>query len=100
MTLRNLFKRFNRKYFANRLNVSDIRFGRVAGKAYGETSFFVDCPPIITLAESLENQRRFSWMVLLHEMAHVDLGPECGHDEKFQKRMRKLVRQGAFDQLL
>ena len=100
MTLRNLFKRFNRKYFANRLSVSDIRFGKLRGKAYGETSFLLDCDPIITLASSLKDQRRFSWMVLLHEMAHVDLGAEAGHGPKFIKRMRKLVEQGAFDSLL
>lgn len=99
MTLRNLFRQFNRKYFGNRLSVSDVRFGKT-GTAYAETTFLDDCDPIITLQHELGSKGRFCRMALLHEMAHVELGADAGHGPKFVKRMRKLVRQGAYDGLI
>lgn len=100
MTLRSLFNRYNRKYFSGKLQVSDVRFGRVQGSTHADTTFLESAAPIVTLGKHLKDTTRFLHMVLLHEMTHVDLGPAAGHGPKFVKRMRKLVRQGAFDDLL
>ena len=99
-TLPEVFRRYNRKYFGGKLKVSDVRFGN--SRCLGETSFFDNCPPAIVIDRKLLNYGRVVRMVLLHEMAHVSMPDAAGvgHGPKFVRRMRRLVSQGAFDDLL
>lgn len=99
-TLETVFRKYNRKYFGGKLKVSAVRFGRIRPVAAGETSFFSDCPPIITIDRALMNHGRFVRIVLLHEMAHASMSCDVGHSPVFVKRIRQLVKQGAYDDLL
>ena len=99
-TLPDIFRRYNRKYFGNKLKISGVRFGN--SRCLGETAFFDNCPPIIVIDRKIMNYGRIVRMVLLHEMAHVSMpnAAGVGHGPKFVRRMRRLVNQGAFDDLL
>jgi hypothetical protein len=99
-TLPEVFRRYNRKYFGGKLRVSDVRFGN--SRCLGETAFFDNCPPIIVIDRKMMNYGRIVRMILLHEMAHVSMSDAVGvgHGPKFIRRMRRLVGQGAFDDLL
>ena len=99
-TLMAVFRKYNRLYFDNKVKVSDVRFGRIRPKGAGETSFFSDCPPIITVDRQLMSHGRFVRMVLLHEMVHASAHHDVAHGPKFVKRIKRLVRQGAYDDLL
>jgi len=99
-TLASVFRKYNRLYFNNKVKVSDVRFGRIRPKGAGETSFFSDCPPIITIDRELMHFGRFACMVLLHEMVHASMHHNVGHGPKFVRRIKRLVKQGAYDNLL
>jgi hypothetical protein len=98
--LNDVFQQYNRKYFSGKLKVSDVQFGN--SRCLGETAFFDNCPPIIVIDRKMMNYGRIVRMILLHEMAHVSMpnAVGVGHGPKFVRRMRRLVSQGAFDDLL
>ena len=95
LQLKKLFNKYNKKYFRNKLKISDIRFGRSLG--LGETNFLKPFPSIV-IVPALKQSKRILKIVLLHEMVHVfgihDHGP------RFIHRIHKLVRQGAYNDLL
>jgi len=98
--LNDVFRSYNRRYFGGKLKVSDVQFGN--SRCLGETAFFDNCPPIIVIDRKMMNYGRIVRMILLHEMAHVSMSDAVGigHGPKFVRRMRRLVSQGAFDDLL
>lgn len=98
ISLDSLFKLYNRKYFNNKLKISGIRFGRL--KYLGETVFFDKAAPIITISNKLKafGFGRIIHLVLLHEMIHAE--GNLNHNKKFIKSIRKLVRLGAYDNIL
>jgi hypothetical protein len=97
-TLKGVFDKYNRLYFDGKLKVSAVRFARL--RVCGETTFFDNADPVIEIDRTLLGRGRFVRMILLHEMAHVELGPDVGHGRKFVRRLHRLVRQGAYDGLL
>jgi predicted metal-dependent hydrolase len=93
-----VFKQYNRKYFGNKLNISAIDFGKPTYHAHAETTFFDSADPIITINTRLMNSGRLVRIVLLHEMVHVS---GCmNHGRAFVRHIKKLVRLGAYDDLL
>jgi hypothetical protein len=66
----------------------------------GETTFYDGQPPSITLNKVLTSFGSYSRLVLLHEMTHVSLPINVGHDKRFIRRIHRLVKQGAYDELL
>ena len=95
LQLKKLFDKYNKKYFKNKLKISDIRFGKSLG--LGQTDYNKQFPSI-TIIPQLKKSNRILKIVLLHEMIHV-LGID-NHGPKFIRRVHRLVRQGAYDDLL
>lgn len=97
-TLPEVFRRYNKKYFGNRLKVSDVKFGKPSYNAHGETSYFDGTDPLITVSRRFLNSGRLVRLILLHEMVHVD--GYFSHDARFKRQIRRLIRLGAYDDLL
>jgi hypothetical protein len=95
-----VFRQYRKKYFNNRIPIVSVRFGRVPHGGQAETDFWGDEPVVITISRRHVNSGRIARIVLLHEMIHLELGVEEGHGKKFSKRKRKLMKQGAYDDLL
>lgn len=100
ITLDSAFRRYNRLYFQNKVKVSAVRFGRTVPKGSGETSFFDNADPVITIDRGLKNFARLTCIVLLHEMVHAMEPPILDHGPKFINRKKLLIKQGAYDDLL
>ena len=91
---------YNRKYFGGKIKLSNLELVRMSHLTAGETTFYDDQPPSIKINKALANWGRCVRIVLLHEMAHASLHPDVEHGSKFIKRICKLFRQGAYDDLL
>lgn len=100
--LKNMYTRCNHKWFRNVLPpVDEIKIGfkvmggpdaGMAGWSRGRDEVFI-------------NQRiRFNSMLvestLIHEMAHMRLPDPVEHGPRFKKEMRRLLRAGAFDDIV
>jgi hypothetical protein len=55
----------------------------------------------VRFSPEMKEYRRYTKMILLHEMVHVEQRGQKikDHGTKFKSRMRELVAQGAFDNL-
>jgi hypothetical protein len=95
-----VFKYYRKKYFKNHIPVVSVRFGRVSRNGHAETDFWGDEPVLITISRKYINSGRIARISLLHEMMHIELGVEEGHGEKFMRRKKRLMKQGAYDDLL
>jgi hypothetical protein len=96
-----VFMYYNRKYFGGKLKLSDLRLKKMSHLTAGETTFYEGgVPPAIYINKALTNWGRCVRIVLLHEMAHVSLPQHVEHGPRFKRRIRRLVKQGAYDDLL
>ena len=96
-----VFMYYNRKYFGGKLKVSDLRLKKMSHLIAGETTFYEGgVHPSIVINEALTNWGRCVRIVLLHEMAHISLPKDAEHGPRFKRRIRRLVKQGAYDDLL
>lgn len=95
--LKKTYSSFNRKYFDNKLPKSMVvRFGRLSYQDYGE----YDPDGIITISSSISHIAEMIMTTLLHEMAHVAVGPQAEHGMIWQSKIVELFNQGAYDGLL
>ena len=93
--LAHAYASFNKKYFRNRLPKDmAIRFGKI--EECGSAQFKFQRPLFIILNKRLAWHYMLVDMTLLHEMVHVEHPEWGGHGVKFQKRMLKLAKEGAF----
>jgi hypothetical protein len=97
-TLWSAFRRFNRRYFGNKVKLSGLRYART--KFAGQTTFFDICPPIIEIERGLRGHHRMSCIVLLHEMIHASLPYSIDHGPRFKREVKRLFKLGAYDDLL
>jgi len=101
--LRDYYKSYNKTYFGNRLPKRlRVYFGKTAPNHVAETRITNWVPQYIVLRHELQFLERIACTTLLHEMCHVEFPKtpqEHFHGSRFKRRMRKLVRQGAFDNL-
>jgi len=86
----------NRLYFRNRLpNDLPVRFAKLRG--LGRTKVQSDKVPLwIEIGEDLRRIPCITVMTVLHEMVHVENPAWKGHGWKFERRMLKLAKDGAF----
>ena len=94
-----LYAAYNEKYFRNKLpdNVP-IFWGT---KEHLGTDNMATCfytAPAIVILNDLKEFPNVAKMTLLHEMVHLEF-PKVKHGREFKIRMRKLARQGSFDDL-
>ncbi len=103
--LKRLYTHFNRKWFAGALpNNTVVMFAKCQRGMLATTEYIPveGVPAVISIAPIL---RRVGWdvtaMTLLHEMVHLDLllrlGNGHNHGKRFNERMLKLAKDGAFD---
>ena len=98
--LRSYYCWANAEYFRNALPKDiPMRFAKM--RAVGTT--WVDSktgkPVEIWVTDKLRKFQAITMMIVLHEMQHVEK-PSCmGHGWRFDKRMLRLAKAGAFDGL-
>lgn len=96
-----VFMYYNRRYFGGKLKLSDLCLKKMSHLTAGETTFYEGgIHPSIAINAALTNWGRCIRIILLHEMAHVSLPQHVEHGPIFKRRIRRLVKQGAYDDLL
>ena len=96
-----MFMYYNRKYFEGKLRLQDLGLKRMTLLDAGYTQFHEGgVPPAIYINKALTKWGRCVRIVLLHEMVHVSLPWHVEHGQRFKRRIRQLVKQGAYDDLL
>jgi hypothetical protein len=113
--LQNLYHYYNEKYFSNSLPLCPVRWTKKKEADYGWLDFNVDRDgKAVNLKIFIRQEfRKGGWLMiaaqtLLHEMIHVELRDDKEsrtrsadyHGPKFKKRMRQLLRGGAFDNII
>lgn len=97
------YKRFNRRFFENKLPIIPVRFRRVSTLAYAETD--ITCkskrPVEIRVSPVLRPFSKIAISSLLHEMCHVSNAVKyktirCGHGPRFIKELERICREGAY----
>lgn len=112
----NLYREYREKYFRDRLPVEvNVRFGICARefpkRNYHTAGFMQDFDRKWVGSVGKEYDITIDWeyrhledvvcIVLLHEMAHVVVSGEWpSHGPKFKAEIRRLIRVGAYDDLL
>lgn len=102
--LRRQFKRINKEFFGNRLDPNTrVRFG--TSKYLGEAGFMeftmpgkrkhTRSYPDILINNRLKWSQALSGPTLVHEMVHVENPQWTKHRGKFDRRLERLVCQGA-----
>ena len=93
----------NKRYFHSRLPLVALAWHTNTGKwrdMNGRTEFHGGVPILIFLNERLRDTPKLAQLILLHEMVHVYLPYKTKHHGKeFQREMKRLAREGAFDDL-
>jgi hypothetical protein len=96
-----LYIEYNRLYFGNKLPNVPVIWSRKHTKDC--RGLCVYSPQlVIYLNPKFKDWERIWAMVLLHEQVHVEQRHDLratDHGRKFQARMKKLVQQGAFQDL-
>lgn len=101
------YDEFNETYFNSRLPVVRIGYypdieGMDGEDAYGCTIHLSGYKHTthILLNPYFRGWSKTTEATLLHEMIHVKMPKRVGHGPKFQRELRRLIREGAFDDLL
>jgi len=100
--LRWWYRRFNRAYWGGRLPMPwQMVFRRMDD--LGHTLFWkvskTPDVPEIAMNSRLKHSLCLCLVVMLHEMAHV-ARPRAGHGKAHKSELRRLMRLGAYDNLL
>lgn len=99
--LRRYYRMANRLYFRNTLPKDmPMRFYKLR-KAVGRTLVTRNGKKAveIRISEKLRTLQAITIMVVMHEMQHVEKPSHEGHGWRFDKRMLRLAKAGAFDGL-
>jgi hypothetical protein len=99
-TLEPVYRQYNRLYFGGKLPDINVRYGKPAHKAGGETDFWGGDPVLVTINKRYRGYGRITRIILLHEMVHVSLPVDALHGPRHQKGLMRLVRLGAYADLL
>jgi predicted metal-dependent hydrolase len=100
-TLTQMFNFYNRKYFGGELKIFNIRFKRLPASTYGQVQFYKGgYLPEIEINRSLLKIPTYVSIIVLHEMAHVSLPKSAKHGHRFLAVIKRLVVEGAYDDLL
>lgn len=97
--LQKAYQKFNKMYFSNLLPKDIVTKFDVDGElddAYGE---YLEADKEILISEELRSIPDFAYIVLLHEMAHVQV-PANNHGFQFAAVIDELYRKGAYDAYL
>jgi hypothetical protein len=97
--LRFWYRRYNKKWFQNKLPEITLRFAKPDKNWLGDTVFLGTDPEYIAISKEIKNWNRVVRMILLHEMVHVSLPVRITHGLRFEARMRSLARRKAFSGL-
>jgi hypothetical protein len=98
--LRRYYRVANRKYFKGKLPDIPVRFAKVNRLVLGILWINPgDVPSDIEISEELRYVQNLTIMTLLHEMVHVENPRWKGHGWRFDRRMKQLAQDGAFDGL-
>ena len=96
--LRRYYRVANRKYFGNKLPIINLYFTKLRSSV-GVTRVLGNVPVYIDINESLRTYQAVTIQTVLHEMVHVERPQWKGHDWRFDRRMLRLAKLGAFDGL-
>lgn len=94
--LQNMYLHFNKRYFGNRLYKGMVVAFEDLGRNLGVARMYRNTALYINISKNLRHSNVLVAMTLLHEMVHVEF-PTIEHGPKFNKRMLKLAKQGAFN---
>jgi hypothetical protein len=101
------YKKLNERFFSDRLPQNMVvRFGNTDSD--DANGYFDEEDKEIVIDVRLKSVEKFVIIVLLHEMAHVDLGMQGyvgypndgGHGMHFHVKLVQLFQAGAYDNLL
>jgi len=97
--VRELWRENNRLYFGGK--VPDIALEDIRYQYLGQNLGVVTCwpKPTLKIDTRIQFSERLVSSVLLHEMAHV-ASQDCVHGPQFQNELKRLIRIGAFDEIL
>jgi predicted metal-dependent hydrolase len=98
-----LYETYNIRYFRQQLPIVKVGFYKKMGKTeHGFTLRPVGAKfaQVICLNPYFEKWGDVLRQTLLHEMIHVKQGCKLGHGPKFKKELKRLINEGAFDNLL
>lgn len=103
--LRRQYLAYNTRFFHDLLPLDlEIRFAPVEKANAGEIDSYGDTgqPFRISISPYLKKLRRYTKIVLLHEMIHVSVGNQekKHHGPLFKKERKRLLDAGAFTPLL
>lgn len=98
--LLDFYRRFNKKYFGNRLPkdmpVSFRKIDSLGNTVIHRQTFR---PLYIQITDKIRFSSRLAMATVLHEMLHVAHPEKRGHRGWFDKEMQKLVKRGAMNGL-
>lgn len=101
-----MYEYYNRTYFYDSLPKRvEFKISRANG-GHGECSHLVDSNGAHLYYQIEFNKhtwqcgRRIVAIILLHEMLHLATGMGEGHNEKFQINKARILRMGAYNELL
>lgn len=96
--LKQFYRKYNRKYFSNKLTDRvEVCWSTLGGNHYGRTQELVD-GFLLLLYDPASTEEKAMHMTLLHEMAHIATWSERrSHGPKWKAEMRRLAKIGAFD---
>jgi hypothetical protein len=99
--LRHYYRVANKKYFGDKLPKGlPMRFAKLKPGGLGVTHILGNRVAYgIEISVELRTNQSFTIMTVLHEMLHVEKPSYKGHGHRFDKRMLRLAKAGAFDGL-
>ena len=97
-----IYDHYNKKYFKHQLPVVRVGFYTDCERECGATVrlYGAKHSSYIYLNNRLKTFDCYLRSTLLHEMCHVKLANRGGHGPKFKKELKRLMRLGAFDDIL
>jgi hypothetical protein len=96
--LRRYYRVANKLYFQNKLPKINLYF-KPMWRTSGRTALLNCAPAWIEINENLRPFAAITVMTVLHEMLHVEVPKAEGHGWRFDKRMLRLAKAGAFSGL-
>ena len=97
--LRSYYRWANAEYFHNALPKDiPMRFAKMRNVGTTWVNGY-NVPVEIWITEKLRAFQAITMMIVLHEMQHVEKPSHMGHGWRFDKRMLRLAKAGAFDGL-
>lgn len=101
MTLYGVYQKYNRLYFEGKLpRRIYLHYGNVPFTHHAETTWWSDGTIEIEISRRFNRCGRLTCIMLLHEMVHASLPSNAYHGPRFSRRLAKLIKQGAYNDLL